>query len=37
LPVGIGRVEWGIEIPDRLVIEAIREAPEVARLALDAR
>jgi 3-dehydroquinate synthase len=37
LPVGIGRVEWGIEILDRLVIEAIREAPEVARLALGAR
>jgi 3-dehydroquinate synthase len=37
LPVGIGRVEWGIEIPDQLVIEAIREAPEVARLARGAR
>jgi 3-dehydroquinate synthase len=37
LPIGIGRVEWGIEIPDRLVIEAIREAPEVARLALGVR
>ncbi len=33
LPVAIGRVEWGIKIPDRLVIEAIRDAPEVARLA----
>jgi len=37
LPVGIGRVEWGVEIPDQLVIEAIRKAPEVARLALGAR
>ncbi|MFZ0038435.1 MAG: 3-dehydroquinate synthase [Candidatus Acidiferrales bacterium] len=33
LPVAIGRVEWGVEIRDRLMIEAIREAPEVARLA----
>jgi 3-dehydroquinate synthase len=37
LPVGIGRVEWGVEIPDQLVIEAIRKAPEVARLAPGAR
>jgi 3-dehydroquinate synthase len=37
LPVAIGRVEWGIEVPDRLVIEAIREAPEVARLAQASR
>ena len=37
LPVGIGRVEWGIEIPDQPVIEAIREAPEVARLAQGVR
>ncbi len=37
LPVAIGRVEWGVEIPDRLAVEAIREAPEVARLARGSR
>jgi 3-dehydroquinate synthase len=37
LPVAMGRVEWGVEIADRLVIEAIREAPEVARLAEASR
>jgi 3-dehydroquinate synthase len=37
LPVDIGRVEWGIDVSDRLVIEAIREAPEVARLAQSTR
>ncbi|MGC1685610.1 MAG: 3-dehydroquinate synthase [Candidatus Acidiferrales bacterium] len=37
LPVAIGRVEWGIDVPEPLVLEAIREAPEVARLARGAR
>jgi len=32
LPVGIGRVEWGVNIPSRLVRAAIEEAPEIARV-----
>ncbi len=33
LPISIGRVEWGVELPDRLVNAVIAEAPEVARIA----
>lgn len=33
LPSAVGRVDWGVELPDRLVIAAIAEALEVARIA----
>jgi len=33
LPRAVGHVNWGIELPDQLVIAAIREAPEASRLA----
>ncbi len=33
LPRGIGRVEWGVELPEPLVAEAIAEAPEAVEIA----
>jgi len=33
LPRAIGRVEWGVEVPERLVTEAVAEAPEAAEIA----